>query len=253
LTPFHEYQYGGDFGIDHAFVTDTASTLYLGVFAGYQTTRREHREVGGARGNVDAPSAAIYGTWLHSSGFYADGVALGQYAQSDFSIRDGDGSRDSADYENFSLGVSLEIGWQFKLPHGFTLTPSASIAYTTVDGADYTTEHGIHADLDSTEVLRWGVSLTLAKAFTLSGGTTLQPSIRIGYDEQDSYGGSVLATLGSDTQKWRAATDGGRTSVGVGVSWQLSDSQQIHLDYEGSWGTRYDVPWNINAGWRVRF
>jgi outer membrane autotransporter protein len=252
LTAFRESQYGGDLGVDHAFALPADAKLYLGVAAGYQSSHRTH-DGSGAKGDVDAPSAAIYASYLHPAGFYADGVLQGQYADSEFKIRDEAGNSDRAQYENYTLGVSLEAGWQVRLPHGFTLTPAAQLAYGSVFGTSYDTDNGIHAVLDKAEVLRWGVGLTLAKAFVLADGGILQPSLRLGYDEQTTYGGAVRAEYQGDRPQWHPSTNGGRTSIGVALAWQLSDSQQLHLDYEGSWGTRYDVPWNINAGWRLRF
>jgi outer membrane autotransporter protein len=97
------------------------------------------------------------------------------------------------------------------------------------------------------------VHLTLARDFALASGSHLEPYLRFGYDEQDTSGGAVSASQGNQALRWHPNTDGGRTSVGLGVNWQLNASQQFHLDYEGSWGSRYDVPWALNAGWRVRF
>ena len=252
LTRFRETTAGGEVGFDHAFPLTDTSLLYLGAFAGYQTAHRVHRDGYGAKGDTDTPALGFYGTWLSPTGFYADLVFQGQYASSDFKVRDNQGT-DTADFDNFSFGLSLEAGWQFKLPHAFTLTPAATLAYTGTYGTDYTTGGGIQADQSDSHTLRWGVNLTLARAFQLAGGGVIQPYIRLGYDEQDTTGGALQLRQGATTVRWHPNTDGGHTSVGAGLVWQVNAAQQVHLDYEGSWGTRYDVPWSLNAGWRLRF
>jgi outer membrane autotransporter protein len=41
--------------------------------------------------------------------------------------------------------------------------------------------------------------------------------------------------------------------IGAGVVWQLDESNQLHLDYEASFGDKYDKPWGLNFGYRHQF
>jgi outer membrane autotransporter protein len=95
------------------------------------------------------------------------------------------------------------------------------------------------------------VNLTLARNFRLGEVQSLQPYVRFGYDEQDTSGGALR--FAREASPFYPNTDSGHTFVGVGVAWQINATQQAHFDYESSWGSRYDIPWAINAGWRLRF
>jgi outer membrane autotransporter protein len=81
----------------------------------------------------------------------------------------------------------------------------------------------------------------------------LQPEIRIGYEEQNSYGGALDMEYVAEHHRMRPNSDGHRVLVGAGLTWRASANQQIHLDYERAWGNKYDTPWALNASYRVRF
>ncbi|MDR1144961.1 MAG: autotransporter outer membrane beta-barrel domain-containing protein [Verrucomicrobiales bacterium] len=54
-------------------------------------------------------------------------------------------------------------------------------------------------------------------------------------------------------QATRATTDGARAELGAGLIWQLDADNQLHLDYEASFGDKYDKPWGLSAGYRHQF
>jgi hypothetical protein len=39
----------------------------------------------------------------------------------------------------------------------------------------------------------------------------------------------------------------------AGLIWQLDADNQLHLDYEASFGDKYDKPWGLTAGYRHQF
>jgi outer membrane autotransporter protein len=47
--------------------------------------------------------------------------------------------------------------------------------------------------------------------------------------------------------------DGARAELGGGIVWQIDESNQLHLDYEASFGDKYDKPWGLTAGFRHQF
>jgi outer membrane autotransporter protein len=51
----------------------------------------------------------------------------------------------------------------------------------------------------------------------------------------------------------RANLDGVRAELGAGIIWQLNQHNQLHLDYEASFGDKYDKPWGLTAGYRYQF
>ncbi|MDR0535262.1 MAG: autotransporter outer membrane beta-barrel domain-containing protein [Puniceicoccales bacterium] len=252
IARFSEEQYGAEAGADHAFEIEGGHAIHLGAFVGYQGARRRHSDGYGSKSSTDSPALGVYTTYLHPKGLYADGVLMARYSASDFVIHDNQGLS-SADYNSSSLGLSLEVGWAFALPAKWSLTPAAHLAYTAEYGKSFDTSDSIHVKITDGLTVRWGLSFSLARAFTLQSGARLQPYLRGTYDEQDTYGANVSASKGSSSLDRSPNTDGGRLSVAAGVSWQLNASHQLHFEYETGWGRVYDVPWSLNAGWRMRF
>lgn len=80
-------------------------------------------------------------------------------------------------------------------------------------------------------------------------GFIFQPYIKGGIETQFSSGGRLEVA----DRVLRPNTDGNRAIFGAGVVWQMTEKAQIHLDCEGSFGDKYDVPWRVNAGFRYGF
>ncbi|MDR2463833.1 MAG: autotransporter outer membrane beta-barrel domain-containing protein, partial [Verrucomicrobiales bacterium] len=67
--------------------------------------------------------------------------------------------------------------------------------------------------------------------------------------EQISRGNKV--TISGDS--WSPNTNGARAEIGAGLIWNLDENNQLHLDYEASFGAKFDKPWGLNAGYRYQF
>jgi serum resistance protein len=103
------------------------------------------------------------------------------------------------------------------------------------------------------DIYRFAAELRGGKTFALAGGGLVQPYAKAGVEEQFSDGGALRVSTGDASERLTPDTDGTRIFLGAGVAWQMDKSQQVHLDLETSFGDKYDIPWSINAGYRVRF
>jgi outer membrane autotransporter protein len=238
---FRETQYGVDLGTDKAWLLDDNNTLYTGVFAGYGGADRDFHT--GYNGNTDSGYGGLYGTWIHKDGWYADTVAKGQYFNSSF-----DGT-DHGAYDSVGVGLSLELGRQFQFKDGWFAEPSLQVGYVHLTNDNYTTIQGMQVDLSDTDVIQFYGGARLGRNIKLNDKGWLQPYVKVGGLEQISSGGQVRAEGG----EWRPNVDGARGVIGAGVAWQLDDSNQLHLDYEASFGDKYDKPWGLNFGYRHQF
>jgi outer membrane autotransporter protein len=251
-TPaFHEYEYGADVGADHTFRIGSEQQLSLGAFAGYMFARRGGGSGLGGKSESDAPSAGLYALWQHKSGWYLDGVFKAQRFDNKMITKDGDAS-----FENTAAGASLELGYEWTFKSGWSLTPSAQFAFTHLWSVDYLTPGGsVEVESAGADALRYSVSLRLAKDWDVGSAGLLQTSLRLGYEEQNSYGGAVaMRGAGAPNwERWRPGLDGSRYSAALGLAWQFTKNQQFHFEYEYTTGDRYDTPWSLNAGWRIRF
>jgi outer membrane autotransporter protein len=244
ISDFRENQYGADVGIDRAFVLNDNSALYLGVHTGYQTSRRNFHDTFGSKGEGESVAGGVYASWLHKNGWYVDGTFKAQYFDMEY-----DAGVDHGQFENYGLGFSLEAGKRFDFEGQWFVEPSAQFAYTHIAAENYTTRDNLSVNADDSDIYRLSAAVRAGKTFDLGVRGLIQPFLRAGLEHQESDGGTIrVGGVGL-----RPNTDGTRVLLGVGTSWQLTPNQQIHLEYEASFGEKYDKPWGINASYRLRF
>jgi outer membrane autotransporter protein len=218
---------------------------------GYGSSDRQLRNDFGSEGSTDSYHAGLYAIWLHESGLYADLIAKGQYADHELSAYDASHKRTTADYNNWAGGVTLDLGKQFKFKDGWYVEPSLSAGYAHFTGNDYTT-HGANpfaVTITDSDVFQFRVSTAFGRIIQLANGGILQPYFKVGGVEQVSIGGKLRAT----NSEWRPTLDGARAEIGGGIIWQLNQHNQLHLDYEASFGDKFDKPWGLTAGYRYQF
>ncbi|MDR2430201.1 MAG: autotransporter outer membrane beta-barrel domain-containing protein [Puniceicoccales bacterium] len=245
VAGFREYQYGMDAGYDHEFVLANGDKLFAGAFLGAQAAERNFHDPLASKGHGESFSLGVYATWLNRDGWYADGVLKGQF----FSNRyDAGGLR--GDFDNQGAGFLLEIGRRVDLGGTWFLEPSAQMGYTHIFAEDFSVDtQGVH--VGGSDIFRWAAGLSTGRVFDLGAGRgLLRPSARAGVEYQASSGGTIR-TQGFDV--FRPTTDGVRGVLGLGVAWQFSPAEQLHLEYEASFGEKYNKPWSVNAGYRIRF
>ena len=245
IAGFHEYQYGADVGYDHEFVLANGDKLFAGAFLGCQAAERNFNDPFASKGRSESFSLGVYTTWLSQDGWYADGVLKGQF----FSNRyDAGGLR--GDFDNEGAGFLLEIGRRVDLGGTWFLEPSAQMGYTHLFAEDFSVDaQRIH--VGGSDIYRWAAGVRTGRVFDLGAGYgLLQPTARAGVEYQASSGG-FIRTQGFDAL--RPTTDGVRGVLGLGVTWQFSPMSQLHFEYEASFGEKYNKPWSLNAGYRIRF
>ncbi|MDR1145447.1 MAG: autotransporter outer membrane beta-barrel domain-containing protein [Verrucomicrobiales bacterium] len=241
IKGFSEIQYGVDLGTDKAWSLGQDNTLYTGLFAGYGGADRDFHT--GYEGRTDSGYGGLYGTWLHQDGWYADAVAKGQYFNTSF---DGD---DHGSYHSYGVGLSLELGRQFQFQDGWFIEPSLQASYLHLMNDNYTTTQGLAVNLGDADIIQFHGGARFGRNIQLNDSGWLQPYLKVGGIEQLSAGGRVNASDG----EWRPNVDGARGVIGAGIVYQLDAANQLHLDYEASFGAKYDQPWGLNLGYRHQF
>ncbi|MDR1304347.1 MAG: autotransporter outer membrane beta-barrel domain-containing protein [Verrucomicrobiales bacterium] len=243
---YEQLIYGVDLGTDHKFTISADSDLYLGVYAGYGRSDIDYRTPG-TDGEINSYYGGLYATWLHSSGFYID--ATFKAASVDNNLKAPYGSTQlTASYSDVNIGGSIEIGNKFTFTDAWFIEPQLQVNYLHILAEDYTAgPMTIGAqDLDALQ-LRLGS--VFGRTIKLTNSGALQPYVKISGVETISSGG----TIRNGYQHTRANTDGARAELGAGLIWQLDAGNQLHLDYEASFGDKYDKPWGLTAGYRHQF
>ncbi|MDR1145159.1 MAG: autotransporter outer membrane beta-barrel domain-containing protein [Verrucomicrobiales bacterium] len=243
---YEQLIYGVDLGTDHKFTISADSDLYLGVYAGYGRSDLDYRTLG-ADGEINSYYGGLYATWLHSSGFYLDATIKAASVDNDLKAPYGN-TQLKANYSDVNLGGSIEIGKKFTFKDDWFIEPQFQVNYLHILAEDYQAgPMTINAqDLDA---LQLRIGSLFGRTINLTNSGALQPYVKISGVETISTGG----TIRNGYQHTRANTDGARAELGGGIIWQLNANNQLHLDYEASFGDKYDKPWGLSAGYRHQF
>jgi outer membrane autotransporter protein len=243
---YEQLVYGVDLGTDHKWQLDANNALYLGVYAGYGQSDVDYR-IAGAKAELNSYYGGLYATWLHDSGFYADVTFKVASVDNELNAPYSQGQL-SADYNDVNIGGSIELGKKFTFKNDWFIEPQFQVNYLHILAEDYTAGplNIKAADLDA---IQFRVGTLFGRTIKLANGGAIQPYLKVSGVESVSTGGEIKS--GYQTQ--RPNIDGARAELGGGIIWQLDAHNQLHLDYEASFGDKYDKPWGLTAGYRYQF
>jgi outer membrane autotransporter protein len=246
---FRQYVYGVDLGTDHKWTLDANNALYTGVFAGYGQADTDHRHHG-SESESSSYYGGLYVSWLNEAGWYADLTIKAQYADNDLSGWSNGVDYFSASYGNWGIGGSLELGKRFTFANAWFIEPQLQANYLHLLADDYTIQgNRLDVNVSELDACQFRAGLQFGRAIKLANGGVLQPYLKVSGVELVSRGGKISAA-GNNI---RPNLDGARAELGGGLIWQLDANNQLHLDYEASFGDKYDKPWGLTAGYRYQF
>jgi outer membrane autotransporter protein len=248
IAEARQNQYGADIGYDHSFYPTPHQRLHLGTYAGYQTTSQRYHDGLGSKGHTTSTHLGLYATWIHTSGWHVDTTLKAQINEHTY-----DAGGDHGQWDSTQFGLSIEIGKRWQSTTGWYLEPTLHAAWSAHLAEGYQTTAGLHTRVANSDISRLGAHLRLGKRIPLSLGGHLQPYAKLGLETIHSTGGQVRITLGDQSERISPNLDGTRIHAGLGLNWQITPTHQIHLDYEGAWGGKYNTPWNITTGYKLSF
>lgn len=247
---YRTYIYGVDLGVDKAWRINSENTLYTGLFMGYGRADQDYRSYAGD-GSSNSYQAGFYSTWLHKQGWYADFTGKGQYFDNRFHDYE-NGQETKGDFESWGLGFSLEAGRQFQWDKGWFIEPQLQVSYAHVYNEDYSTTgaNAFRVGMGDADIWQFRGGIVFGRTIRFSSTRDiLQPYVKASCVEQASSGGR----LRSGEDSWRPHLDGTRLEIGTGLIWQLDEHNQLHLDYEAAFASKFDKPWGVNFGFRHQF
>ncbi|MDR1146160.1 MAG: autotransporter outer membrane beta-barrel domain-containing protein, partial [Verrucomicrobiales bacterium] len=243
---YEQLIYGVDIGTDHKFTISADSDLYLGVYAGYGRSDIDYRTPG-TDGELNSYYGGLYATWLHSSGFYIDATFKAASVNNDLKAPYGS-TQLKASYSDINMGGSIEIGNKFTFADDWFIEPQFQVNYLHILAENYSAAP-LTISAQDLDALQLRIGSVFGRTIKLANGGALQPYVKISGVETISSGGAIR----NGYQSTRANTDGARAELGAGLIWQLDADNQLHLDYEASFGDKYDKPWGLTAGYRHQF
>ncbi|MFH1158093.1 MAG: autotransporter domain-containing protein [Pseudomonadota bacterium] len=241
----------------------------LGAAVGVDTTTLADGGVLGfalsyGRTNIDGKNVNTTSTELDNYGitFYS-GVDLGQqmflngqvgYAfnqiESDrHNVGGVPGLTANGDYHGNQFSMKAALGHDCSTGYGLVMTPTVSAAYTYLDTESYT-ETGagaLNLDVDSENmnVLALGVGMNASWNLKSSDGTTMKPSLRVGYaynalddnvQTTSSFtgdpGATAFAANGADLSR-------STFNAGAGVTWMTASNWDVSASYDYTYKADY--------------
>jgi len=243
---FKEYNYGVDFGGDLLKLDKENRKGIVGIYGGYMRGDRKFTDATGSTGNTISYYGGMYGTWINDKGLYFDLVTKVQDYRTSFTT-----DTESANFKNYGFGASIETGKPYNFKNGYFVEPRVQLAYLHLNSSKFA--------LGSNESL---VRINDANIYRFLGGAKFGQLTSVGSDNkpfiwyvstdiegQRSFGGRVDVV----DESYSAKTDGIRSVFGLGIMYDDSDSSQLYINLESSFGEKYNRPWNFIGGYRKMF
>ena len=246
---FSEREEGVDTGIDTVLYHENGNTWIGGFFVGEGEAWRDFNDVG-STGDVITPYAGLYATWFDKSKYYIDIVTKVNRFYNTFNAEDASGNITHADYENWGVGGSVEVGRRFKVgDNGWTVQPQAQVQYVYITGQDYSTDRGDTVSVDGDNVFQTRIGLEGGKNIPDGKGGIFYPYARVSFIDRVSSGDNITA----DTLTFDPNVDGPGIEYGAGAIYQMDNQHQGYIAFVASNSEHYTQNWGVNLGFRYEF
>lgn len=244
---YQQTQQGFSLGADAPLPIGDGQWL-VGVLGGY--SKSDLNLSYGTSGTVKSYYAGLYTTWMdQASGYYFDGVLKLNRFRNDSKVSISDGTRAKGDYDNLGLGGSVEFGRHIKLDDGYFVEPFGQLSSVVIQGKDYFLNNEMRAQGDRTRSLLGKVGVTAGRNFTLSDGKVVQPYVRMAGVHEFAKNNEVQV----NNNVFNNDLSGSRGELGAGVAVALSDSLQLHADFDYGSGKHIEQPFGANFGLRYNW
>lgn len=195
--------------------------------------------------DMQAYSLAGYATWMADNGMFLDMVVRMSKFDNDLTV---DG-RLKGQMDSLAVGVSAEGGWRFDLTDMFYVEPQAEVAYTYINGDDFTLGEASYKveGLDSLTG-RLGFASGI-KCPNNKGDVYLRASVVHEFLGDSKITGTASGSTGI------VEIDGKDTWVeyGLGANFNLTDTTYFWADVERTSGSYLDEDWRATVGVRHAF
>ncbi|WP_314918732.1 autotransporter outer membrane beta-barrel domain-containing protein [Pseudomonas helleri] len=240
---YTQNQQGISFGADAPLPIGDGRWL-AGLMGGYSKSDLDLAQ--GTSGTVNSYYVGAYTTWIDESGYYFDGVLKFNRFQNQSSVSMSDGERAKGDYDNSSVGASVEVGRHIKLGNDYFVEPYTQLSGVVIQGKRYELDNGMAADGDRTRSLLGKLGVTAGRNFEMSNGNVIQPYVRVAYAREFAKNNEVKV----NAEVFNNDLSGSRGELGAGVAMSVSDRLSLHADFDYSNGDKIEQPWGANVGIR---
>lgn len=240
--------YGISLGIDKKF-REKDAVWYLGVRGQYsKADQKLDGDIG--RGDGNSKGAALYGVWIHRSGWYANGILAADHYHQNLKARQSDGTNAEADYRVWGYGANLEIGKHIPLINHFFVEPQLAVDYYRVNGSSFAYGNGLRIAADATNYLSTRAGLRAGQQWQTGNGRYLEYFVKGGVSHEFM---SEQRLVSNNTYEFKDNLKGNRLFYGAEISGSLSKHVRLFGQIEREKGHDFDTDWTFSAGVRLSF
>jgi outer membrane autotransporter protein len=235
--------------------------MLVGASFSYADTEVESENVNSTDTEVDSYQFSLYGSKDLANNTYVTGIA--SYARNNIdqtrnNVGGTAGNVAKGDFDSDQFGVYAELGRDYMMNGGMTLTPRVLANYQHVSFDGYT-ETGSTANLrvenDDMNIFELGLGATASWDLQDTMGNMIRPSLSAEY-RFDTIGDEVEATssfTGGGASFKTEGFDPAQSSftVGAGVEYDVADQWTLSGDYDYTFKEDYDAhSLSVRAGYK---
>lgn len=209
----------------------------------------------GNHSRVESVGAKFYAAWLGDKGQYVDSVlSLNRY-HNKLSAQNIDESISTADYHNYGLGLSVEIGHRLEFAQTANLSswfidPQVQLSYFRANGASFRFSNDMKVRVKSTDSLNGRLGVDLGRNFRnregkLSGQVYLRGGVR-----HDFLG---KTSVQMNEFSFKDHSIGTRVYYGIGAETLLKERLKAFAQINRESGSRLKTDFQIKVGLKYLF
>lgn len=198
------------------------------------------------RGDMDATTASLYALYTGDNGVYADGGL--RFGIMDYEYVNRNMLVDAYDYDSTAVGGWLEVGHEWEIAGGWTVSPHVAFEYGRFTAEDFTTDNGLKVRTDSIDS---GI-FTLGTDF---GFKLDRLEVLFTADAKHEALGDQTVTVSHEDSRIRQDVDYSDTwaELGFNLSYRPTDQSLVWLNIRRSALADVEQDWKINLGARLLF
>lgn len=239
-------------GYDHKLAAAHGSH-YLG--ASFDYTQADI-DIDGLSGDSDSERYALnlYYTYIADSGLYADFVLKGGVIDSDYDIKNSNGTDIGSDIDQIFYGISAESGYKFNFANSLFFEPQAQLQFIHLDGDKFTSKGGVNAKIHDLDSIIGRIGFSAGYEFNSEKNIPCS-NIYIKADILHEFDGDKEIDMLGRTTSYSDKFSGNESwyDIGLGTNFALAEHAKIYLEAEHIFGADFEDSWQINANARYEF
>ncbi|EEO27480.1 autotransporter outer membrane beta-barrel domain-containing protein [Oxalobacter paraformigenes] len=240
--------YGLALGADKQFREKNA-VWFLGARGQYTKADQKLNDHVG-RGDGNSKGLALYGIWIHESGWYANAILSADHYRQHLEAYQTDGTSARGHYGVWGYGANLEVGKHIPLANRFFLEPQVILDYYRVNGVSYTLDNDLDIDADAVNYLSGKAGLRVGQNWKTGERQYLEYFLKGGISHEFD---SKQRMVTNNTYVFSDDFKGNRLFYGMEVSGSLNKYVRLYGQIEREKGDDFDTDWTFNAGLRLSF